>query len=165
MPGPVSINDFPPLPQSSKSDLPGDTWQVPNIAGYFSNNYRKLVVSYYQDNYKDSLLVKIPPLRLNYAPELAYLTVRQYTDSTYLEELVYPLRDSLYINGFEPIQEDGQPRYWGAGKFSVDGSSYSTKTTIRFYSSPVWVRMLVWSGIVASFFLLYKTSRKVFLSS
>ena len=37
VPGPSKIEDFPPLPTSTKSALEGDTIQNPNIAAYYSN--------------------------------------------------------------------------------------------------------------------------------
>ena len=39
LPGADSITDFPALPDSIKSNLEGDTIQVPNVSAYFSNNY------------------------------------------------------------------------------------------------------------------------------
>jgi len=160
-PGPRSISDFKDLPNSDKSDLPGDTWQVPNVAAFFSNNYRDLVIPFYRTNYWQLTFLPLPPLRLNYPPEFSWNVIKKHTDSTYLEELVYPLRDSLYINGFEPFDLDGRPKYWGATQLELFGHQWDTKATLRFYPSSLWVRLLVWLGILSSTIALYRLGRKV----
>lgn len=160
-PGPGKISDFKPLPSSGKSTLEGDTIQVPNVSAYFSDNYRKFVVDYYKNDYQQNSSFPFPPLRLNHPPEYSWITIKRHTDSTYLEELVYPLRDSLYVNGFEPFYPDGSPKFWGSIMFDADGQKYYTKTTLRFYPSSVIVRALVWGGITASIYLLFKLGRKI----
>lgn len=160
-PGPSKISDFPPLPSSDKSKLEGDTIQIPNVAAYFSDNFRDFVVPFYSKAYFRKTLLPFPPLRLNYPPEFSWIAIKKHTDSTYLEELLYPLRDSLYVNGFEPFEPSGQPRWWGATKFEVLGNTWYTKTTLRFYPSPLIARLLVWFGITVSIFLIYKLGKKI----
>lgn len=160
-PGPGTISDFKPLPSSSKSKLAGDTYQIPNVAGYFSDNYRQFVVPFYLTNYWQKTLLPFPPIRLNHPPEYSFVTIKKHTDSTYLEELVYPLRDSLYVNGFEPFDEMGKPKFWGSTQFNEDGQSFFTKTTLRFYPSNLIVRILVWFGIVTSVYFLTKLGRRI----
>ena len=160
-PTPSKISDFPSLPNSDKSTLSGDTVQIPNVAGYFSNNYREFVVPFYSKAYQNKTHLPFPPLNLNHPPEFSWLTIKKHTDSTYLEELVYPLRDSLYVNGFEPFYSDGTPKFWGSTKFEEMGKEWFTKTTIRFYPANIIVRFLVWLGIVTSLLLLFKVARKI----
>lgn len=162
-PAPGKISQFSPLPDSTKSKLSGDTWQIPNVAAYFSDNFRDFVVPYYVKSYQSLSKLPFPPLRLNHPPEFSWLTIKKHTDSTYLEELVYPLRHSLFVNGFEPFDSSGQPRWWGATKFEADGNLWYTKTTLRFYPSSLWVRFLVWLGIIVSASLLYKLGKKIIL--
>src|SRR3989344_6860342 len=128
-PGPARIDQFKALPESEKSTLEGDTIQIPNVSAYVSNNFRGFVIPFYSDNYQNLVKLPFPPLRLNYPPEYSWTAIKKHTDSTYLEELVYPLRDSLYINGFEPFEENGEPKYWGATKFEVGENIWFTKTT------------------------------------
>ena len=97
--GPKDVSDFSHLPNSTRSNLPGDTWQVPNIAAYFSENYRSFVMPYYVNEYKSFTKFGIDPLRLNYPPEYAFSLIKDQTHNTYLEEITYPLRDSLFISG------------------------------------------------------------------
>ena len=162
-PGPSKISDFNALPNSSKSTLEGDTIQIPNVSAYFSNNFRNFVTNFYFTNYQKLTHFPIPPLRLNHPPEYSWKVIKVNTDSTYLEEFVYPLRDSLYVNGFEPFYEDGTSRYWGASNFTVNGNSWYTKTTLRFYPSNLLVKVLVWLGISSSILMLYKLGRRIIL--
>lgn len=163
-PGPIKISDFVPLSFSSKSTLAGDNIaQVSNAAAYFSNNYREFVIPFYSKNYQGLSHFPLPPLKLNHPPEYSWNVIKKHTDSTYLEELVYPLRDSLYVNGFEPFYSNGQPKFWGSTKFDADGQSFFTKTTLRYYPSGTIVRILVWFGIVTSIYLLFRLGRKILI--
>ncbi len=162
LPGTNSILNFQALPHSVKSSLSGDTYQIPNISAFFSNNYRDVVIPFYKSLYGKKNPFFIPPIELNYPPEDAYKAIKDQTQSTYLEEFVYPLRDSVFVNGLEPFTKDGTERYWGAGKFLADdGNSYYTKVTLRYYPSSVVVRLLVWVGIVSSSYFLAKLSKEV----
>lgn len=160
-PGPSKISDFMALPYSSKSRLEGDTIQIPNVAAYFSNSFREVVVPFYLANYQRKTFLPFGPMRLNHPPEYSWTAIKKHTDSTYLEELVYPLRDSLYVNGFEPFYPDGKAKFWGSAQFSIDGQNWYTKTTLRFYPSKAIVRILVWFGIMTSIYLLYKLGKKI----
>lgn len=160
-PGPSKISDFKPLPSSDKSRLSGDTVQIPNVAGYFSDNFRQFVVQFYSSNYWQKTLLPFGPIRLNHPPEYSWTAIKKHTDSTYLEELVYPLRDSLYVNGFEPFYPDSTPKFWGSTKFEIDKNNWFTKTTLRFYPSKLIVRITVWFGVVTSICLLFKMGRKI----
>lgn len=162
-PGPASIQNFQSLPDSEKSTLSGDTWQIPDVAGYFSNNYRNFAVPFYSTIYQGLSHFLIPPVRINYPPEFAFTAIKKYTESTYLEELVYPLRDSLYVNGYEPFYQDGKPKFWGSSKFVPSDKEWDTKVTIRFYPSSFWARLLVWSGVVLSVGALWRMTGKIII--
>lgn len=160
-PGPSRINNFNPLPSSFKSKLEGDTVQIPNVAAYFSNNFREFAVPFYSVNYQQQTHLPFGPLRLNHPPEYSWIAIKKHTDSTYLEELVYPLRNSLFVSGFEPFYEDGTPKFWGSAKLNEGNNLWYTKTTLRYYSSGAFVRILVWFGITTSICLLYKLGREI----
>ncbi len=162
VPGPDSITDFPPLPTSLKSSLEGDTIQVPNVSAYFSDNFRNEAVKYYKDAYQKNTPFFFPPLRLNHPPEYAYTVIKDQTESTYIEEYTYPFRDSLYVNGMEPVNEDGTPRFTGASKYKIDDVEYSTKVTLRYYPSNIVSRLILWVGINFSIIILYVTGRRLF---
>jgi len=160
--GPHSIVDFPALPQSAKSILSGDTTEVKNVSAYFSNNYRKYVVYYYNLVFQGLSKFPIPPLVLNYPPEEAFSYIKDQTQSTYLEEVSYPLRDSIFINGLEPYEaETLSPRYEGASMFTEGGQLWQTKVTLRYYPSTILSRIIVWISIILSFILLSKTFYRI----
>lgn len=164
IPGPSSIKSLAPFPNSTKSTLEGDTVQVPNVVAYFSNNYRDFATGFYYQNFQDKPLIPLPLIKLNYPPEFAYTAIKDQTESTYLEEYISPLRSSLFVNGYEPFYEDGQPKFWRSTIFEIDGKNYQTKVTLRFYPSSVLVRLLVWLGIMASVILLFKAGKKVLVN-
>ncbi len=161
-PGPSKIADFKALPASDKSKLAGDNIeQVPNVAGYFSDNYRGFVVPFYSNNYQSLSRLPFPPMRLNHPPEYSWQVIKKHTDSTYLEELVYPLKGSIYVNGFEPFYPDGTQKFWGSIKFDVDHHDWFTKTTIRFYPSLAVARLIVWAMIISAIYLLSKLGKRI----
>lgn len=161
LPEPHSINDFPPLPNSVKSTQAGDTWQIPNTIGYFSNNYRDEVMPFYVKQYANKSWVSFNPIRLNYPPEFAFTAIKVETPSTYLEEIVYPLKGSLYVNGLEHFEKDSTPKFDGAYQFSLPEGKFNTKVTLRYYPSPLYVRFIVWIGINVAFIALWKVGKKV----
>jgi len=173
LPGPSSIEEFKPLPNSAKSTLSGDTVQVPNVVGYFSNNYRAFVTDFYQADFGRLTALPFAPWRLNYPPEFAYTAIKDQTQSTFLEEYYYPLRGSLFVNGLEPFYEDGTPKYWGANPFVVpDGTydeqnsqpkmvSFENKTTLRYYPVALWSRLVIWMGINLSVIGLWVVGRRI----
>ena len=163
LPGPTSIQDIPAIPESVKSTEPGDTTQVSNVAAYFSNMRRKDVTHFYhqQFSYLSFLGIQIPPLKLNRPPEEAYMYIRDQQASTYLEEYVYPLRDSIFVNGFEPFNEHGKAYRAGATDIFIDGVFYDTKTTVRYFGSPMIWRILIYIGIWIGFYFMYKTIKEI----
>lgn len=166
LPGPTSINQFPALPNSIKSTLEGDTIQVPNTAAYFSNNYRELSTNFYRNIYQENTFLPFSAIKLNYPPEFAYTAIKDQTHSTYLEEYIYPLRDSLFINGLEPFYPDGMKRYYGATKFDADdGKLYETKVNIRFYPSSFFAKIFTWLGICLSIYFLWRMGKKILINA
>lgn len=147
VPGPKSIYDFPGPPGSVKSDEPGDTYQNPNIAGYYGDKRRKFVTEYYK-NYFDTIKIlgfKIPSMRLNHPPEDAYKYLRDQQTSTYLEEFTYPLRGSIFVNGYEPYSESGKRFNSSAYPLNYYGNIYPTKVTIRYYYAPTLTRLFIYT--------------------
>lgn len=143
IPGPESISDFPGPPGAVKSDEPGDTYQNPNIAGYYGDKRRNFVVNYYKNFYETIKIgeIKIPSLRLNHPPEEAFKYIRDQQRSTYLEEYVYPLRGSIFVNGYEPFDENGKKFNFGSYPLDYKEKIYPTKVTIRYYYVPVSIRI------------------------
>ncbi len=166
VPGPTSINNILPLPDSKKSAEPGDSIQVPNIAAYFSDNRRQAVTAFYREqfSYINILGFKIPALRFNHPPEDAYTYIRDQQPSTYLEEYSYPLRDSIYVNGFEPFDLNGKPYRRGATLILIDSRYYISKTTLRYYGSNVFLRVFIYLLIWFSLWALFRLYKKILIN-
>lgn len=129
-----------PPPGSVESSEPADT-ETPTRRAYFTDYTREEVMKHYAMQLTNS-----PTLRLNYPPEDAQTLIRDQTRSTFLEELVHPLRQSLYINGFEPkIAKDD---IW------YKGTHYRQKLIVRSVTSPIWARVGITTLIaILSYFL------------
>lgn len=160
--GPKSIDDFSDLPNSVRSRLDGDTVQVPNLKAFFSNNYRGFATNYYYKEYWRLSRFPFSPIKLNHPPEYAFYTIKDQTQSTYLEEYTYPFRGSLYINGLEPLDEiTKEPRYPAGSYFSADGHLLETKVTVRYYPTSPFSRVVVWIGINISIVLLCRLGNRI----
>jgi hypothetical protein len=133
----IPNQDFPkPLPDSIRSFEPADAESTLRRA-YYTNLTREEVMSYYvnQINKSPVFSIYLPTYRLNYPPEEAQSLIRDQTRSTFLEEIVHPFRDSLYVNGFEPkLQKD---------RINVAGKSWRQKVIVRYVPSNILTRLLV----------------------
>lgn len=150
LPGASSIDDFPALRASAKSNLEGDTIQNPNIAAYFSNFRRDYITYFYKDFFSRTLIpfVSLPVISINRPPEEAFKYVRDQQESTFLEEYVFPMRESIYVNGYD-VKLANDMYHKGARSFIGDhyyygGKYFNTKTTIRYYPSNIILRILIY---------------------
>lgn len=171
LPGPTKIENFPPLKPSLKSTLEGDTIQNPNIAAYFSDFRRYYITDFYKQKFANLHWFGwfFKPLSLNHPPEYAYQYVRDQQESTFLEEYYYPLRESFFVNGYEPLIENkifrkqsnflGNHIIYREDQFGPE-LFFDSKTTIRFYPNNILARVVVYVGIWLSGFALYKLFRK-----
>lgn len=164
LPGPSSINDFSPIPNSLKSDEPGDTVEVSNVAAYFSQFNREDITNYYRNDLRSKYFFGkiISPLSINRPPQEAYIYIKDLQMSTFLEEYVYPLRSSIYVNGYEPHIEAqilNIPPSEG-DIIHIKGQYFKSKTTIRFYSSEWYIRLTVYFGIWVGSVSLWKLYKK-----
>ncbi len=148
-PGPKSIDYFPALPGSLKSNEPGDTYQNPNTTAYFSDVRRKEATRFYKTSFEHLEIfgLKLPSIRLNHPPENSFTYIRDQQLSTYLEEYLYPLRESLFVNGYEPFDENGKPFHRGITNIFINGKFYQTKTTIKYYPSSVYFKLIIYLAI------------------
>ncbi|QQG43447.1 MAG: hypothetical protein HYW45_00315 [Candidatus Daviesbacteria bacterium] len=165
LPGPTSVEDFSPLPQSAKSDEPGDTVQVPNIAAFFSFSKRAEITEFYRQDYQDSFIFGkfFPPLTLNYPPEEAKRMVRDQIYVTFMEEYVYPLRGSIFVGGYEPFVHNEllkAPHNFVGDHVHINGVYYDSKTTLRFYPNNIIWRIFVYLAIWGLSISVFKIWRK-----
>lgn len=149
--------DFPPPPPNSlQSQEPADT-ETPLRRAYFTNLSREEVLAHYQQNFQFSVFgFVIPNYRLNYPPEEAQSIIREQTRSSFLEEIVYPFRESLFVNGFKPSLEKDI--------IFIAGKKWEQKIIIRYVPSTVLARALV--GVLTLFLMMVTfqmTSRTISL--
>lgn len=165
LPGPTSVTDFAPLPNSLKSNEPGDTVQSPNIAAFFSFLDRAGITGFYRQNYQNLFWFGklIPAITLNYPPEEANTAIRDQLYVTFMEEYVYPLRGSIFVGGYEPkIQDDLLHRHhtYVGDHVHIDGVYYNSKTTLRFYPNNPVLRVIIYLAIWGASFWLFEIWRK-----
>lgn len=139
---------FPPPPQGVLiSSEPADV-ETNLRRGYYTDLRRDDVISHYQSGFKNVSLFGInsPSIRLNYPPEEAKVLIRDQTRSTYLEEIVHPLRESIFINGFEPkLDKD---------RILIDGNFWESKVIVRYVPSNPALRLMLGLASVVLILLL-----------
>lgn len=125
-----------PPPDALQSNEPADTETTLRRA-YFTNFTREEVLVHYKNQLQKSafLGVPLPTYRLNYPPEEAKTIIRDQTRSTFLEEIVHPLRESVFINGFEP--KDAKDTIF------INDKYWRQKIIVRFIPSSVVIRISV----------------------
>lgn len=147
--------EFPsPPPYALQSDEPADTETALRRA-YFTNLTREEVMSHYKNQLTKSSFIGIPlpTYRLNYPPEEAQTIIRDQTRSTFLEEIVHPFRESIYVNGFEPKT--------AKDAIFIGGRDWRQKITIRFVPSTAYIRLVIGVLTLALIPVLYNGIRKV----
>jgi hypothetical protein len=143
------------LTNAVKSDLPGDTTQLKNVTGYFTNLSRTEVINFYKANYNSLFRIQ-----LNYPPEKAKEIFRDTTQTYYLEEFVIPLKGSIFINGYD-WQNDvfTKPDKKITNKLIYRGVEYQSKITIKIYPTTQSQRLFTFFAtefIIFIIFILYK---------
>jgi len=132
--------DFPDSPPGAKQSHEAADSETPFRRAYFTDLTREEVMNFYKQQFQKSSFMglPLPTYRLNYPPEEAQTIIRDQARSTFLEEIVHPLRESLFINGFEPkVAKDA---------VVIEGIHYRQKITVKFVPSSQYLRILI-SGI------------------
>ena len=160
---------FPPAPQtpdlvpSTRSSEEGDTIQNPDQKGFYTQVAREEALSQLQLKYSFTIFgVRIPSYRLNYRPEEAFGMVRDQLKSSYLEEIVYPMRNSLFVNGYEPLNA---PIYANLQREDVpklffENTPYFAKVTVKPVNSSLLARLFVWTLIFPATYLVFFSLKK-----
>jgi hypothetical protein len=141
---------FPNPPSDSlQSREPADT-ETPLRRAYFTNSPRQEVMNHYENEFKKSYFINVllPSYRLNYPPEEAQIIIRDQTRSTFLEEVVHPFRESLFVNGFEPKEEKDT--------IFIESRNWRQKITVRYVPSNVWIRFLLGVLAIVLILVLYR---------
>jgi len=146
------IPQIPDLSNSAKSDEPGDTIQIPNVSGYYTNLSRTEVINFYKANYNGLFRI-----RINHPPEKSKQIIKDTIQSYYLEEFVLPFKESLFINGYE-WQNDvfTKPEKRIVNRLLFKGKEYQTKITIKTFPVPISNRLISFFFIEIVVFILIK---------
>lgn len=143
-----------------QSDEPGDTWQNPNQKAFFTNKNRSQVLLELQDKFALNIFgFKYKGFRLNYRPEESGVLVRDQIMTNYLEEIIHPFRESIFVNGWEPTNSPIYKGYLSKDipGIHINGQNFISKVTIRPQSSQTLPRLIIWTLCFPSLYLLYKT--------
>lgn len=109
---------------------------------FYTQLSRSELMAYYDQNFQ-------PNIKLNHPPEESGRLIRDQTRSSWLEEILHPGKDSLYINGFYPIKS--------ADQINIAGTRYVAKITVRYIPSEIITRLTVLGLItIALIWLLHE---------
>ncbi len=146
--------DFPKPPSEFVQSFEPADVETSLRRGYYTNLGRAEVIAHYEKEFNNGFTIYTP--RLNYPPEEAQVLIRDQTKSTFLEEIVHPLRESLYINGFEPKTEEYVP--------VIDGVRWKQKVIVRYVPSVISIRLLVLSlSFVSTLFLINQIKNEKYI--
>jgi hypothetical protein len=136
-----------PTSESLQSNEPADV-ETNLRRGFYTDLSRSQVLGHYQHEFSRStfLDIPLPTYRLNYPPEEAQTLIRDQARSTFLEEIVHPFRESLFVNGFKPKE--------AKDVIVVDGKKWDEKIIIRFVPSNRIVRLLIGGFSLILFYVL-----------
>jgi hypothetical protein len=157
--------DFPYLPGSIKSTEPGDTVQIANVSAYYTDRPREEVIKFYFDYFSRSPFLGIPLItyKLNHPPERIREVLRATQQSTYVEEFVHPLRESVFVNGFEWNNDPfTPPKHRAKNVLLVKGKIYQFKVTLFYQESKLWQRLLVFYLILGGIYGVIWAFRGIF---
>lgn len=136
-----------PPPGAAQSDEPADT-ETPLRRAYFTDLNRQQIMAHYKAQFSNLFT-----LSLNYPPEEAQTIIRDQTRSSYLEELVHPFRESVFVSGFIPkVRKDA---------IIIGGKEYYQKITVRYVPSSLVVRIVYGLLISLSGYLLMSATAKL----
>lgn len=147
---------LPPLPNSYKSNEPGDTVEIYGVSAYYTSLSRQEILDFYLVNFNKSRFFNLPfpAILLNHPPEYVSTAIRDTVNSTFLYELVHPFRDSLIINGWSP-EEDR--RYKENEKLIHIGKKvFKQKITLRYLPSNIILRISIFTISLWLFFYLWQ---------
>lgn len=151
---------LPDLPNSVKSNLPGDTTQITNVSAYYTNMTRTEVMNFYKAYYSGPFRIN-----LNHPPEKAKEIIVDTIQSYYLEEFVLPFKESLYVNGFE-WENDVFTKVENRNKNKLiyQDKEYKAKITIRRFPTNNSSRLISFfateAGVIVTFFVFKSFLKK-----
>ncbi len=135
---------FPSNPESALQSVEPADLEITSRRSYYTDTDREKVMNSYSNYFKSNLSIfsKLN-YRLNYPPEEAQTIIRDQARSTYLEEIVHPFRESLFVNGYEPKENKDV--------ILVDNKFWKYKITVKLQDSTRLARLIVGFSIILFF--------------
>jgi hypothetical protein len=133
----LPVPEYPEHPKGVLQSTEAADLESPFRQSYFTNLTREEIMTFYTQKFNRPKFLNlwIPTYRLNYPPEESQSIIRDQTHSTFLEEIVHPFRESLFISGYEP-----DPNY---ETLTVEGQIWRQKIIVKYVPSLLWARLLV----------------------
>lgn len=159
--------NIPALPASFRSDEPGDTGQIPGIiAAFYTNKSREEVIGFYSQSFARSSLSRIPLItyKLNHPPEYAREIIIDTMQSSFFEELLHPLRESLFVNGYY-IQVYNEQSKLLQSFAERGGEQYKNKITLFYVGSNSISRIIIYSVIYLLGYVIIRALLSILRSS
>jgi Ca2+/Na+ antiporter len=136
---------------SLQSNEPADVETVVR-KGFYTNSLRQETINHYEGEFSFIKNIAVPTYRLNYPPEESQTIIRDQTRSTYLEEIVHPFRETLFVNGFEPkLAKD---------EINIDGVHWNSKVIVVYVPSTLSIRFAIGLTSIFVMIVLYLEYRK-----
>lgn len=160
--------NFPDLPNSIKSTEPGDTVQIPGVSAYYTDTPRKDVINFYFKYFSRSPFLGIPLItyKVNHPPERIREVLRETQQSTYVEEIIHPFRESVFVSGFEWENDPfTPPKSRKKNILLVDGKIYKFKVTLFYQESKLWQRLIIFYLSLFLFYLILGEYSKLLIKT
>lgn len=155
----LPLPSIPSLPNAILSTEAGDTVQMKNVRAFYTNNYRTEVIGFLNNYFPK------PYIKINHPPEKAKQIFRDTIQSYYLEEFVFPLRGSVYVNGYEWEHDVfTKPEKRIVNKMIINGNDQNSKVTLRWFYPSLIERYLNLLFINLFLFASFQIIKKSFLN-
>ena len=137
---------------------------------FYTDLNRQEVVRFYRQNFSSSPFFRLPlfTYRLSHPPEKVKEILGEKEKASYVEEVVHPLKSSLFILGYEWEKDPFVPQKKRVkNKIVIKGRTFKSKVTLCYRSSFRWERVFVFLGasflawlIFLNFCQLYDSFRR-----
>jgi hypothetical protein len=146
------------LPHSIRSQEPGDTIELKNVSAYYTNLSRTEVINFYKANLNGPFRIQ-----LNHPPEKSKDIIRDTIQSYYLEEFVFPFKESVFINGYEWANDVfTKPEKRIVNKLLYENKEYSAKITIKIIPTNLPCRLIAFVVSEIDLIAIFYLYRQVF---
>jgi len=146
------VKSLPPLTNSVKSLEPGDTVQLKNVEGFYTNQSRTEVMNFYRSQIDDFFY-----FRLNHPPEKAKEIIKDTIQSYYLEEYIIPFKQSIFVNGYEWENDVfTKPEKRIKNKLFYENKEYRSKITIKTFTPKNWQKIVALITTEVGLYAIYR---------